>query len=79
MAHQSFLALATSSTVVRRALKVALVVGTLLALINHTDAILNSSFGAKNWIQVLLTYLVPYAVATYSAVNALQDNVKKSQ
>ncbi len=74
-----FLTLATSSGVVVRALKVALVVGTILALINHADAVAAGTFSGKNLIQVVLTYLVPYGVATYSAVNALQDNFRNNR
>lgn len=46
---------------------VALVVGTLLNLINQGDAI----FAAKsiNWTKIVLTYLVLYAVSTYGAVS----------
>jgi hypothetical protein len=50
----------------RRSLYVALVVGTLLNLINQGDAILGSA--PVNWLKVGLTYLVPYVVCTYGAV-----------
>ncbi len=70
----SFLELALLPEVRNRALKVALVVGTLLALINHADAVINQTFGLTNALKVLLTYCVPYAVATYSAVGALRDS-----
>jgi hypothetical protein len=51
----------------RRSLAVALVVGTVLNLINQGDAL----FGAHplNPTKLLLTYLVPYCVATYGAVS----------
>jgi hypothetical protein len=52
----------------RRSLYVALVVGTVLNLINQGDAILGA--GSINWIKLSLTYLVPYAVCTYGAVCA---------
>jgi hypothetical protein len=50
-----------------RSLYVALVVGTILNLINQGDAL----FGPAqiNWLKVMLTYLVPYAVSTYGAVS----------
>ena len=50
-----------------RSVCVALVVGTILNLINQGDAV----FGAKpiNWIKIVLTYLVPYVVSTYGAVS----------
>jgi hypothetical protein len=46
---------------------VALIVGTILNLINQGDAI----FGAMtiNWTKIVLTYVVPYAVSTYGAVS----------
>jgi len=46
---------------------VALVVGTILNLINQGDAI----FGVMpiNWTKIFLTYFVPYAVSTYGAVS----------
>ncbi len=52
-----------------RSIKVALLVGTILALINHYDAILNGSFNRTNTIQIVLTYFVPYCVATYASVS----------
>ena len=53
-----------------RALKIALVVGTILAAINHGDAILEASMTATAWVKVLLTFCVPYGVSWYSAVQA---------
>ena len=46
---------------------VAVVVGTILNLINQGDAI----FGATsvNWTKIMLTYFVPYVVSTYGAVS----------
>lgn len=46
---------------------VALLIGTILNLINQGDAIFSG--GPINWIKVVLTYLVPYAVSTYGAVS----------
>jgi hypothetical protein len=46
---------------------VALVVGTILNLINQGDAIVAAH--SVNWIKILLTYFVPYAVSTYGAVS----------
>ena len=53
-----------------RALKIALVVGTILAAINHGDAILEASMTTTAWVKVLLTFCVPYGVSWYSAVQA---------
>ena len=53
-----------------RALKIALVVGAILAAINHGNAILGASMTSTAWVKVLLTFCVPYGVSWYSAVNA---------
>jgi hypothetical protein len=56
-----------SDGVPKRSLVVALLVGTILNLINQGDAL----FGAAslNLTKILLTYAVPYFVATYGAVS----------
>jgi hypothetical protein len=58
---------ALSDGVPRRSFFAALVVGTVLNLINQGDAL----FGAvpANWFKIILTYCVPYAVSTYGAVS----------
>ncbi|GAB5414205.1 MAG: nitrate/nitrite transporter NrtS [Congregibacter sp.] len=68
------MALAVSRSVVTRSLRVALIVGTLLALINHHEKILSLSLSSTDLLKIMLTYLVPYAVSTWAAVGALQDN-----
>jgi hypothetical protein len=52
----------------RRSLIVALVVGTILNLINQGDAILLA--GSVSWLKIALTYCVPFAVSTYGAYAA---------
>ncbi len=52
----------------RRSFYVALVVGTILNLINQGDALLGAS-APVNWTKLVLTYFVPYAVATYGAIS----------
>ncbi len=52
---------------VGRSARVALVVGTLLGVINHFDMFLTGNFTTRRVIQLLLTYIVPYGVATYAA------------
>jgi len=48
-------------------LYVAVVVGTILNLINQGDALIAGV--AIDWIKVLMTYAVPYLVSTYGAVS----------
>ena len=67
-----FLALALTRGVVLSALKITLVVGSILALINHGAAILELNFTRGSLLQIMLTYMVPYSVSTYSSVRALQ-------
>jgi len=54
--------------VVRTALSVATVVGTILTLINQGDRLLHGGFAAEMLWKVPLTYSVPYLVVTYSAL-----------
>ena len=53
--------------VARRSLIVAVPVGTLLNLINQGDVLFAGR--AIDWAKVLLTFIVPYCVATYGAVS----------
>jgi hypothetical protein len=55
-----------SDGIPRRSLIVAIVVGTILNLINQGDAMLGAA--PLNWVKIALTFLVPYAVSTYGAV-----------
>ncbi len=57
--------------VAKRSLGVAIVVGTILTAINQGDVILSGQMPVI-W-KVLLTYLVPYLVATYGAYAALAN------
>lgn len=59
--------LAFSNGTPARAAKLALVVGTLLVLINQWEAL----FGDEHidWIKFGLTYCVPYLVSTYTSVS----------
>jgi len=52
----------------RRALYVALLVGTVLNLINQGDALVSGK--PLDWLKLALTFLVPYCVSTHGAVTA---------
>lgn len=54
--------------VVRTALTTALVVGTILTLINQGNLILAGDWSADMIWKIPLTYCVPYAVVTWSAL-----------
>ena len=56
---------ARSRKVVLNALRVSLVVGSILNLINQGSALLSGS--GVSWPHILLNYVVPYCVSSYSA------------
>ncbi|KAF0677111.1 nitrate/nitrite transporter NrtS [Profundibacterium mesophilum] len=68
-----FWSIALHRTVVRRAARVALVVGVVLATINHGDAILRGDIDLSRMLKIMLTFCVPYSVSTYSSVLATRD------
>jgi hypothetical protein len=47
----------------RRTLKIALVVGTLLTVINQLDIILKGNADALTWVKCGLNYCVPFVVS----------------
>jgi hypothetical protein len=56
-----------SDGVPRRSFMVAVIVGTILNLINQGDALLSGAH--LNFTKIILTFAVPYCVATYGAVS----------
>ena len=70
-----WLTCATAAPVVRRAVASALVVGPLLVAINHGDAILAGDVSAGRLFKIALTLLVPYAVSTFSSVQAVLSGI----
>lgn len=71
---KDWIAIALRPAVVRRSFNVALVVGSLLIVINQGDRIVAGE--GVDVVKTLLTYLVPYCVATYGAVSALMGEGK---
>ena len=72
------LLLALRPSVVKRALKYAIVVGAILITINHGDAILRGDLPPARWFRMGLTVLVPYVVSTLSSVGAMREMGKKT-
>ncbi len=48
------------------------IVGTILIAINYGDRIYAQSVTGTDFLKMTLTYLVPYCVSTWSAVEALR-------
>ncbi|HLZ64309.1 MAG TPA: nitrate/nitrite transporter NrtS [Ktedonosporobacter sp.] len=51
-----------------RSARMALVVGTILALINHGPALIAGRFTPEQLLPTLITYLVPFTVSLYSQI-----------
>ena len=64
--------MAARRPLVVRAIKVALVVGTCLTLINQFDALFADASAAALWWKVPLTYSVPFLVSLYSSLAAMR-------
>ena len=75
----SFFHYATQPATVAMSLRVALVVGTVLAIINHYDMFWEGVYPPRRILQVAITYLVPYGVATYGAVREAARRERPAQ
>jgi thiamine transporter ThiT len=74
---KSFLKYAIDKICLSRALKVALVVGTINGLITQYDAVFSGTFTSTNMFQIALTYVVPFGVSTFSsAMQAKHDELE---
>lgn len=60
-----FFRIALSRHIVINALNISLVVGSVLNLVNQGESLLHG--GTISWLHLILNYLVPYCVASYSA------------
>jgi hypothetical protein len=74
---RSWMSLACSAPVVRRALKYAIIVGAILIGINHGEAIVREDVSGSRVLQMILTVFVPYAVSTSSSVAAIVDSTQR--
>lgn len=54
--------------VFHRSLRVAAMVGTILFLINQADVVVGGHLSLLVTAKIVLTYLVPFSVSTYSAL-----------
>ena len=60
-----------------RAVKIALVVGTINALVTQYDAVFRGTLALTNIFQIVLTYTIPFGVAIISsALQARRDELK---
>lgn len=71
-----FITFAASKKVLIRALKMALIVGTILALINHYDGIVSGNLSPRRLFQIAITYLVPFSVSTISSALQKMEHIR---
>ena len=71
--EESWFKTACRRYVVWRSVKISLFVGTILICINQADAILAGSMNGTMIAKIVLTYLVPYGVSTFAAVQAIRN------
>ena len=67
--YEDFIETCYKKITIISATKAALVVGTILALINHYDAIFAGNLTRTNIFQIILSYFVPYCTATYGSAS----------
>ena len=77
--NKSWWEIASQREVVKRSLKTSLIVGSLLAMINHGDALLALNMPLDRVIKMALTYIVPYLVSTSASIGAIRHHDKDQQ
>jgi hypothetical protein len=63
-----WLAAAADKSILLRSVKTACVVGCILAAINHGPELLAGSLEFEKLVRILLTFLIPFSVATFAGV-----------
>lgn len=76
MNEKGLIGTACTAAIVRNAVKVSLVVGTILNVLNQGPALIEGQPLAIS--QLLVNYLVPYLVSSYSAARNEIDRRKRS-
>ena len=64
---------------IKRALRVALVITPILTVFNHYQEIMALRLDFHFWIQVGLTFVVPYSVSTYSSAMTALEDLRKTE
>lgn len=65
-------------SIARRSAFIALIVGTLLCIINHSDKMLDGTLAFSDFVRMGLTFLVPFCVATLGALTAREETRRNS-
>lgn len=70
-ATRGFLSCFFSVSTVKRAVRVALVVGPILGFINHFDLFLGAECTLMRAVKIAVTFLVPFFVSAYSSATTM--------
>lgn len=68
---EEFIVLCFTKNIVKRATVTALIVGAILIVINHGDALLSGQVDSNRLFKIILTVLVPYIVSTVSSASTM--------
>ena len=60
----------------KKAIKIALIVGLILAFINHGNELLTLSISSDTWIRMILTFFVPYTVSSLTATQVILTDLR---
>ena len=58
---------------ISRALLTALLIGTMLNIINSYEVFMEGKMTGRNIIRVMLTYITPFCVSLYSSMKAVKQ------
>ncbi len=75
----SIAAVVTSRAALSRCLPTALIVGTLLSVINQGGVVLAGEATGATWIRVLFNYLIPFTVSNIGFVSATLARSRPAQ
>lgn len=67
---KTFLVAVFTKSYFRHAIKVSLVVGSLIFLINNGEVLFSEGMTPRRWLTASLTYLVPYLVSVHGRVSS---------
>ena len=70
---KDFLTVLFSRPVVIRSIKISLIIGTGLSLINQHEYLIEGHINGKVLMKIFFNYLVPYLVSTYAAYETLKE------
>ena len=65
---QLIISIATTKSLLIKAIKIALIVGIILNLINQGEKIFILAFDEINYYKFFLTFIVPFSVSMYTAI-----------